>query len=72
MTIFSTLTENAETLENAQKIRKNDRICKSMSYVSSFSTFSTLAENADTLKWKVQTCKKFADSIAHTHFLSVF
>ena len=72
MTEFSTLMENAETLENAQKIRKNDRICKSMSYVSSFSTFSTLVENAGKLKWKTQTFKKFADSIAHTHFLSVF
>ena len=47
MSAFFTLVENADTLENAQKMRKNVMQNKKISYVSAF---STLVENADTLE----------------------
>ena len=46
MSAFSTLVENADTLENARKTRKNDKIRNFLV----MSAFSTLVENADTLE----------------------
>ena len=46
MSAFSTSVENADTLENAKKMRKK-RQNKKIPYVSAF---STLVENADTLE----------------------
>ena len=57
---FSTLVENADTLEDAQKMRKNVRIRQ----------FLTCPHFP--LKWEMRTRKKFSYSDVFVHFLSIF